>query len=204
MFGFPFKYGSPYFLRESHGRWADCRVLRQQRLQVGGEGVLRVDAVQPVGDAAENGVGAGLHNAVHVDPRIAHCGRQHWNHCHGAVPHAGMVGTGITQSIDSPHPTFQGFVFSHSETAGNTFLGWRVSEIHIELRQAAERHQLQHLPRRREVRRAVLRRVLLDELFLRALQLPLQRVQILGELRLVDGQRRIEEPERLVRQRTDG
>ena len=38
--------------------------------------------------------------------------------------------------------------------------------------------------------------MLFDGLFFRPFQLPLQRVQILGELRLVQGQRRIEEPER--------
>ena len=38
---------------ESHGRWVNDGVLRKQSLDVLREGVIRIDAVEPVGDVAE-------------------------------------------------------------------------------------------------------------------------------------------------------
>ena len=192
---------APILAGKSHGGDIHRGVLRQQHPQVGGESVLRVNAVQPVGDAAQYGIETGWRDALHIDPGKTQDRRQLRPVGQIAVPHTGMVGTVVAQHVNGNHPTLQVFILCHTKTTGNALLCGRVGKVPVEPCQASERGQFQHLPRRREVCSAVFHRMLPDELLFRALQLPLQCRQVLGEISLVNSQRRIKEPERPVSQR---
>ena len=56
LFGFPVKYELSYFAREAHHTGLHYGIFGKKRLEVLNKSVLRIDAVEPVGNATEAGI----------------------------------------------------------------------------------------------------------------------------------------------------
>jgi len=188
-------------LHKTHSRWADRRILRQQGLHVGGEGALRVDAVQQIGDTAELRVNLVCTEGLIVDPCTGHIGWNSRRNREQAVPYTGMVGAVVAQRGKADHPTSQYQVMPDAEASGYDMLGRGVCKITVEPGKQPESRHLKRFPRRRHVGRVVALPMLHNVVLVRMLQVAPQDALVLAEERLVAEQACIHEPERPEQQR---
>ena len=182
-------------LRTSHSRRIHGRVLRHQCLDVAGERVLRVDGIQPVGDAAEVRVEALSAYRYGVNPWKRHPFLwQHRGERKTLIPKSGVVGTIVPNNSKTFHPTTQKLVGRNLEIVRDMLLYFWITSVLVEFGKSAERCHFQGLPCGRHIRNIVFVKVFLDETFVRAIDFCSQPFKILLEQDWFVCQRLIQKP----------
>lgn len=88
-----------------------------------------------------------------------------------SVPNTSMVGKAVAQNHDTLYPTFQANMLRKVELTSNLFLYIYVIEIVKQFRKNAKRSNLQCFPYRRNIGSVVFLKMVLNEIFLRTLNL---------------------------------
>lgn len=161
-----------------HRSRIDNGIFHEQSLDVLGEGVGRIDAVEPVGDVAQMGIElVGCYLLVGY-PLIWKAIREvGLNHDVG-IPKTGMMGTNVTNNCNATEPVAHILEFGDHETTANGFLCSTVVHVGIEFGEYTHRSHFECFPDRRHRRGVIFAEVFQNELVLRTIELFLQFVEV--------------------------
>lgn len=182
--------------RKAHGGWVNRGIAEQQELQVTNESVLRVDGVEPVGDAAELGIEGFVWECEIRYPLIGHRRWRYGLHRIRTIPDAGMVGTMVAQGCQALQPTGQESVMVKAKVTSHQVLQFRLVEVVEQLRQNTKRYYFQGLPYRWQVWFGVLVEMLTNVSLTGTPHLFAYRFKVLFKAMLIDCFLCIHKPER--------
>ena len=178
-----------------HCGWVNGGEFREQCLDVFGEGVSRVDGVEPVGNVAEVWIKFVGGELSICNPSI---GKSAWKagiNDDNSIPKAGMVGTDVANDGDTAQPTAHIFKFWDAKTTADGLFGSTVVHIAVELGKRSHRCDLHRFPYWRHRWCIVFLEMLLDKLVFRTVQLFLQISKITSKQIVVFCQTRVHKPE---------
>ena len=131
-------WGTPKWFRlpstgEAHHGRLHTWIFFQKRFEVLNKRVLRIDAVEPVGNAAETWIEFVRRKMAVCYPVASHSLIRPWNHREMSIPKSCVMGTGVAQDGQRCEPTLKTFVLWNIETTGNLLLRSVVVHVLVEL-----------------------------------------------------------------------
>ena len=180
---------------KSHRRRINDGVLREQGLDVLGEGIGRIDAIEPVGNVAEMGVKFVGGNLSVGYPRTWQASWQAGCNNDIGIPKASVMGTDVSYDGKATKPCTHIFKLWDHEASTDGFLGSTVAHIAVKPGKCSHRSHLHRFPYRRHGRFVILAEMFLDVFVFRATQFFLQVSEIASKQIAVFCQSRFHKPE---------
>ena len=129
--GVPQRLRLPSTGKAHHGRlhtWIFC----QKRFEVLNKRVMRIDAIEPVGNAAETWIEFVRRKMAVCYPVASHPLIRPWNHREMSIPKSCVMGTGVAHDGQRCKPTLKTFVLWNIETTGDLLLHGVVIHVLVE------------------------------------------------------------------------
>lgn len=127
----PKRFRLPSTGKAHHGRlhtWIFC----QKRFEALNKRVMRIDAVEPVGNAAETWIEFVRRKMAVCYPVASHPLIRPWNHREMSIPKSCVMGTGVAHDGQRCKPTLKTFVLWNIETTGDLLLHGVVIHVLVE------------------------------------------------------------------------
>ena len=179
----------------AHSSGVNTWVFGKQRLDVLGEGVRRIDGIEPVGDIAEMGIKPIGCDLACYYPLVGHtC----WNtgiYYNVCIPKTSMMSADVSNDRNASQPTAHIFKLWNHKTSADSFLCCAIIHITVEPRKCSQRGYFHRLPYRRHRRFVVLSKVFQDILIFRPFQFFLQALEVFCKHCIVFCKCNIHEPE---------